>query len=262
MNLKTETAVKALAVTVLAISGAAVYAWGFEAHRMVASLAEQQLTPQAQKDVQRLLAMEPGATLASIATWADENRSRQTAAWHYVNLPQGDCNYVKARDCQNGACMVEAIIAQVAVPKSNAPDAERLTALKYVVHLVGDVHQPLHAGYASDKGGNTYQVQAFGKGTNLHAIWDSGLVNNWGGGPVGLKAELAASLSGPAVGAAPKASQWAEESCKIVAGPGFYPEWHVAGAEYLTFHAQILKSQLANAARRLAAVLNSIQGAR
>ena len=194
--------------------------------------------------------------MASIATWADENRSRQPAAWHYVNLPQGDCNYVKARDCPDGACVVEAISAQAAILKSNAPDAERLTALKYVVHLVGDVHQPLHAGYASDKGGNTYQVQAFGKGTNLHALWDSGLVNNWTGGPMVLKAELAASLSGKAMGAEPDAADWAEESCKIVAGPGFYPDGHVVGAEYAAAHGQALKARLAAAAQRLAAVLN------
>lgn len=167
MNLR--TVVKVLAIPALAVSGATSHAWGFEAHRLIASLAEQQLTPQAQKEIQRLLALEPGATLASISTWADENKSRRTAAWHYVNLPHGDCNYVKARDCPDGACVVEALTAQSAVLKSNAPDAERLTALKYVVHLVGDVHQPLHAGYASDKGGSTYQVQAFGKGKNLHA---------------------------------------------------------------------------------------------
>ena len=131
----------------------------------------------------------------------DENRSRQTAAWHYVNLPQGDCDYVKARDCRDGAWVVEALTAQASILKSNAPDAERPTALKYVVHLVGDVHQPLHAGYASDKGGNTYQVQAFDEGMNLHALWDSGLLNNCSGGPAAFKGDLAANLSGRAAGA-------------------------------------------------------------
>ena len=260
MNLR--TVVKAFAVTALGLSGVSGHAWGFEAHRMIANLAEQQLTPQALKEIQRLLALEPGATLASISTWADENRSRQTAAWHYVNLPQGDCNYVKARDCPDGACVVEALNAQAAILKSNAPDAERLTALKYVVHLAGVVHQPLHAGYASDKGGNTYQVQAFGKGTNLHALWDSGLVNNWPGGPAALKGDFAASQSGPAPDAAPNAAKWAEESCRVVAAPGFYPDGHVVGAEYLASHSQALKAQLAAAARRLAAVLNSSQGER
>ena len=260
MNLR--TLVQVLAGTALGLSGVSGHAWGFEAHRMIASLAEQQLTPQAQKEIQRLLALEPGATLASISTWADENRSRQTAAWHYVNLPQGDCNYVKARDCAAGACVVEALTAQAAILKSGAPDAERLTALKYVVHLAGDVHQPLHAGYSSDKGGNTYQVQAFCKGTNLHALWDSRLINNWPGGSAALTADLASSQSGPATGAAPDAAKWAEESCKIVAAPGFYPNGHIVGAEYLASHGQALRAQLAAAARRLAAVLNSSSAGR
>lgn len=235
---------------------------------MIASLAEQHLTPQAQKEVQRLLALEQGTTLSSLATWADENRSRQTAAWHYVNLPQGqghgDCNYVKARDCPDGNCVVEALTAQVGILKSNAPDAQRLTALKYVVHLVADVHQPLHAGYASDKGGNTYQVQAFGKdagkGTNLHALWDSGLINNWSGGPAVLRANLEAALagrlSGPPVAAEPDAAKWAEESCEIVAAKGFYPDGHVAGTEYLVEHSKALIARLASAAQRQAEVLN------
>ena len=73
---------------------------------------------------------------------------------------------------------MEAIDRQAEVLKSNAPSEKRLNALKYLVHLVGDVYQPLHAGYLDDKGGNTYQLQAFMRGSNLHAFWDSGLIKN------------------------------------------------------------------------------------
>jgi len=103
---------------------------------------------------------------------------------------------------------------------------------------------------------------SFGKGTNLHALWDSGLVRNWPGGPAALKGDLAASPSGPAVGAAPDAAKWAEESCSIVEAPGFYPDGHIVGTDYLASHGPALKAQLANSARRLAAVLNSTQGER
>ena len=71
-----------------------------------------------------------------------------------------------------------AIDRQAEVLKSNALPEKRLNALKYLVHLAGDVHQPLHAGYLNDKGGNTYQLQAFMRGSNLHALWDSGLIKN------------------------------------------------------------------------------------
>ena len=122
---------------------------------MIAAEAQQLLTPAARAEVDRLLALEPGATLASISTWADETRSPGTASWHYVNFPRdAGCAYEAPRDCPGDACVVGAIARQEAVLTSTAADAEKLVALKYLVHFVGDVHQPLHAGYADDKGGN------------------------------------------------------------------------------------------------------------
>ncbi|PTT92483.1 endonuclease, partial [Pelomonas sp. HMWF004] len=146
-----------IAIATLTVASLA-HAWGAEGHRLIAELAQDQLTPAARAQVARILEQEPGATMASISTWADEVRSRETAAWHYVNPPEGSCSYEPARDCPGGDCVVEAINAQAAILKSKAPDAVRLSALKWVVHLVGDVHQPLHAGFKGDKGGNLYQV--------------------------------------------------------------------------------------------------------
>ncbi len=81
-------------------------------------------------------------------------------------------------DCPDGNCVVAAIDRQLQVLKSNAPAGRRLLALKYFVHLAADVHQPLHAGYAEDRHGNMYQLQAFMRGSNLHALWDFGLIKN------------------------------------------------------------------------------------
>ena len=140
----------------LALVPPAVLAWGTQGHQVIALLAEQQLSSQARLEVTRLLALEPGETLASISTWADEQRSPQTAARHYVNFPRDSCSYDANRDCPDGKCVVEAINRQAQILQSTTADEKRLTALKYLVHLVGDVHQPLHAGYQDDKGGNTY----------------------------------------------------------------------------------------------------------
>lgn len=194
--------------------------WGAEGHRLIGDLAERQLTPTARAEVSRLLAAEPGSSLASIATWADEIRSRETASWHYVNPPPGNCSYERARDCEEGQCAVEALATQVNILKSKIPDDARLSALKWVVHLVGDVHQPLHAGFKGDKGGNLYQVQAFGRGTNLHSLWGGVLIRNSAGGLDALRAATASPEV--AVAAAPEAGAWAMESCKIVVTPGFY----------------------------------------
>jgi hypothetical protein len=143
------------------------HAWGTQGHQVIANLAYAQLTSKAKAEVDRLLALEPGATLASISTWADETRNKTSASWHYVNFPRDTCTYDPARDCPDGQCVVCAIDEQLAILASNTTDEKRLVALKYVVHLVADIHQPLHAGYADDRGGNKYQTQAFGRGTSL-----------------------------------------------------------------------------------------------
>lgn len=235
--------------------GAAVsaHAWGRDVHRLVAELATERLTPAASAEVDRLLASEPGATLASIATWADEVRSPTIAAWHYVNFRQGEpCVYTEAL-CPAGACVVAAIDRQAGVLASSAADDHRLKALKYVVHFVADLHQPLHAGFFEDRGGNRFQVQAFGRGTNLHAVWDTGLIENWPGGLEALTAEV--RRSGMAHEQA-TTRQWAEHSCRIVASPEFYPLGHKLDENYRRQWSTTLSKQLARAADRLAAVLN------
>lgn len=231
-------------------------AFGSEGHHIVANIAERQLSDRARSEVARLLALEPGARLASISTWADDTRTPSTAAWHYVNLPRdADCRYDAARDCPDGQCVVGAIERQRKVLASAASDAERLKALKYLVHFVADVHQPLHAGYADDRGGNKYQVQAFGRGTNLHALWDTGLIERSPGALSALLAESsAAGFDTPDVS---MPEQWAEESCRIVAADGFYPSGHKIDADYLQRMVPTLKERLAAAGRRLATLLNN-----
>jgi len=154
-------------------------AWGSEGHQVIALIAQSQLTPKARGEVDRLLKLEPGATLDSVSTWADEHRNPSTAPWHYVNFPRETCVYEQARDCPDGKCVVGAIERQSKILAFATTDEERLAALKFLVHFVGDVHQPLHAGYLDDKGGNTYQLQAFMRGTNLHALWDTVIIRSF-----------------------------------------------------------------------------------
>lgn len=236
------------------LASSAAHAWGAEGHRLIGEMAEAQLTPAARAEVARLLAAEPGATMSSVSTWADEIRSRETASWHYVNPPPGDCSYERGRDCEDGRCAVEALNKQVTVLKSKASDAERLTALKWVIHLVGDIHQPLHAGFKGDKGGNLYQVQAFGRGTNLHSLWDGVLIRKRAGGIDALRAS--ASTPGVAAPALPQPAAWAVESCKVVISPGFYPDGRFIEQSYIAQWDPVLVVRLKSSAQRLAAALN------
>lgn len=231
-------------------------AWGPEGHQVIASLAEPLLTPAARQQVGRLLALEPGATLASVANWADESRSVETAAWHYVNFPRHTCVYDAPRDCPDGNCLVEAIAQQVAILQADVSDAHRLTALKYLVHLVGDLHQPLHAGYRDDRGGNTYQLQVFMRGSNLHAFWDSGLIYALNENAETLTARLSRKL--PSVADTTwTAAQAAQESCSIVRTPGFYPERRVGG-DYIQRFTPVVEQRLQRAGSRLAGLLNRL----
>lgn len=260
--MSTKKIARRVAALLLLAVPLAAQAWGFEGHKLIASLAERQLSPAARAEVQRLLAQEPGATMASVSTWADEHRSPTTGPWHYVNFPAGDCSYVPVRDCADGACVIEALHRQTARLKSRRnDDAERLLALKYVIHFVGDIHQPLHAGHAHDKGGNSHQLQAFGRGSNLHSLWDTGLIMNRDGGAQALREQLAGAPAREASPAAPRAAAWALESCRIVAQTDFYPEGRHVGAEYRDAHAATLEARLQAAAERLAAALNEALGA-
>lgn len=185
-------------------------------------------------------------------------RTEADERWHYVNVPPAaNCHYVPARDCPNGECVVGAIERQVSILRSKAPDDERLRALKYLIHFMGDVHQPLHAGHGEDKGGNTFQLQAYEQGTNLHALWDTGLLIHW---PEGIGA-LERAASQPIRQTDPgNAMRWAEQSCRIVGEDWFYPPTHVLDEAYVTRANPIVARQLRLAAARLAAVLNRVLG--
>jgi hypothetical protein len=245
-------------------------AWGGQGHRLVARIADSELTPQAHAEVARLLAGEPDPTLAGVATWADDLRKsdptlgKRSAPWHYVNLAENDCGYVPPRDCPNGECVVEALKAQTAIladPNHSLP--MRRQALKFVVHFVGDIHQPMHAGYAHDKGGNDFQLQFNGKGTNLHSLWDSGMLfDRHLDDDAYLKQLLAlprpAADSGPAL--PPPSAVWAQASCRIAITPGVYPASHVLPDDYVATWRPVAEAQLRLAGDRLAEILNAALG--
>ena len=248
-----------LAALALLVCPGAVQAWGVEGHQVIALLAQQQLTPTARHEVERLLALEPGSTLASVASWADEHRTLQTMTWHYVNFPPGDCHYVPERDCPGGQCVVAALEREEALLRSAPTDPERLTALKYVVHFAGDLHQPLHAGYLEDRGGNDYALRYLLRRSNLHAFWDSGMIRLLGEDADTLAQRLAASPVDAAALHNWSPAEVAQESCRLVAAPGFYPP-HLADADYVRRYTPVLESRLRLAGARLAELLNRLLG--
>jgi hypothetical protein len=246
--------VRGLLLLVLCALESQAFAWGSQGHQVIANVAWQALTPKSRDEVSQLLATEPGQTLESIATWADEHRSPATSSWHYVNFPRNSCKFEPERDCAGGQCVVGAIEKNLSVLASNADDKARLKALKYLVHLVGDIHQPLHAGYKDDRGGNTYSLRAFMRQSNLHSVWDSGLIAQLDLDNQALTRILQRSVAPKEVREISVVGM-AEESCRLVASPGFYPEEKVT-QEYVQRFMPLLQQRLSTAGYRLAAVIN------
>lgn len=263
--MKTRILLLLLLVVVLLALPMAASAWSAFGHRLVAALAADQLTARTQAQIVELLQGEAEPTLPGIATWADQLRDndpdlgKRSAKWHYVNMPEGTCDYVPARDCRNGDCLIEAIRKQTAIlSDTSRPRGERAQALKFVVHFIGDVHQPLHVGLGRDRGGNDVQVNLDGKGMNLHSLWDRELLASTGRGQAGYTEHLQALPP-------PKARQgtvedWARESCDIVATPGFYPPRATLDHDYVRRWTPVAETRLRLAGQRLARVLNDALG--
>lgn len=258
---------------VLSLAAPLAMAWGPLGHSIVADLAQRQLSPEASAEVQRLLAPDHTRQLAYIASWPDMIQDdpgqaglwQQTRRQHYINFGSADCRYVPERDCRGGQCVVAGLQHYVEVLSDRKlPDAQRLQALKFVVHFVGDEHQPLHDGYRDDKGGNAYQVQFDGRGSNLHRVWDSGLLGTRHLGWQAYADKLAAEgpLGAPDFNATgvERYAAWAEASCRITRDQGVYPAGHVIEASYVTSRLPIAEQQLRIAGRHLAEVLNESLG--
>lgn len=252
-----------LSLTALVFVVQPARAWGPQGHRVIAELAEARLTPAARAEVDRLLAQDPGATLASVASWADETRSPETLRWHFVNLPRNaGCRYDAARDCAGGQCVVAALQTQLGVLASTtASPRSRYDALRYVVHFAGDIHQPLHVAFGDDRGGNGYQISVAGEGSNLHAWWDSGMIRRHGASDADLRRALAAKPPLLATIAAGSPADWVREGCELASSPGFYPPHRLDAAAYQQRWWPVVDQRLRLAGERLARMLNQALGA-
>jgi hypothetical protein len=162
----------------LAQTSTPALAWGMRGHHVVARIAEKLLTDKARAGVRELL--DPGEDMAAASTYADEHKReiRGSAPWHYVNVPIDEDRYRDEFCDPTVGCIVSKIEEFRATLKDKSkPRAERQMALRFLIHLVGDLHQPLHVGDNRDRGGNDTQVRFFDKGSNLHKVWDIDLMD-------------------------------------------------------------------------------------
>jgi len=239
--------------------------WGPLGHHVVAEVALARLEPRVAAETRHLLG---GENITDVSSWADDIRRAQpeTAPWHYVDIEIIDSSYVPSRDCKKDACIVAALGAQTAIlGDATRPDSERAVALKWIVHLVGDIHQPLHAGERGDRGGNDVKVTFEGRQTNLHALWDSGLLTSYGQSDdelvhailaeIGRRKDIAALSEGTPV-------EWAVESHDIARDMVYrlLPNSLVIDQAYADAARPVIQERLLRGGIRLAALLNRVLG--
>ena len=264
----------------LALSTGSAWAWGQEGHSIIAEIAQRRLTPQAIAQIGRLL--RPNHSLASIGSWADDVRDArpETYNWHFVDIPIAEEHYAGGKHCRatdKGDCIVAELDRLKSELRCAPTDDAKREALKFAVHFVGDIHQPLHT-VDEARGGNDISVEvrmAGGKTcrggpcpvrsyrSNFHALWDTGLIQatTWSWGAYVERLEggmLTEAAPGDSVG---PVAAWAEETHKQAQlAWNALPSTHLVDDGYYQTVLPILDTQLAVAGLRLARFLNEAYG--
>lgn len=237
------------------------FAWGKTGHRIVGQVAETYLSEPAANAVQEILGPEG---LAEASDWPDYMRSNpdsfwrsEANPWHYVTIPEG-MTYAEVTPPEGGdAIMALAKFRAIAMDK-NAPLEDRQLALRFIVHLVGDLQQPLHAGNGTDRGGNWVDVYFFEELSNLHEVWDEKLIQHEELSYTEWASWLVQKITPDDLGewGAATPAQWADESAAI--RDTIYPESQILSYDYAYLARPILNQQLSKGGVRLAAYLNAM----
>lgn len=236
-----------------------VHAWGQTGHRVTGQIAELYLSDKAKAAI---LLIYENESLAEISTYPDENRANPSEFWqkeagpyHYVTVPKGK-TYKDVTAPKHGDSYTAIKRFTLVLKDKKAAKADKQIALQLIVHIIGDLHQPLHAGDGSDRGGNDLKLKFFWEDSNLHRVWDSGLIN---------KRELSftewTNFLAPKITPA-QFDAWQtidplvyiQESTKI--RDTIYPDSDSISWQYLYDHSPTVKRRLQQAGVRIAAHLN------
>ena len=260
MNTGQIVAALLLSVSAIAIPQQ-VMAWGKTGHRVIADIGEKQLSGEARANVELILGVE---TLAESSNWPDEMRSSDDVYWkktanpyHYVTVPAGK-TYAEVGAPQEGDAYVALEKFAKILRDPGASRDEKQKALRFAVHIIGDLHQPLHAGNGTDKGGNDVKVSFFGKSTNLHSVWDSAMVDYEQLSYTDYERILQRRLTPEHVIAwsTADANIWIAESAAL--RDKIYPKSDDISYRYIFEHKDQMDERLAQGGVRVAAWLNSV----
>ncbi|MEE4175585.1 MAG: S1/P1 nuclease [Xanthomonadales bacterium] len=236
-------------------------AWGARGHGAIGVLAVEQLSPEARGALAELLGATDLDVIVSACVWSDTWRGlgdgRDQSRWHYVNIDPDSTAYQRGRDCPEGdQCVTAQVNAHAAALADTSLDREsRRLAFKGLCHFTGDLHQPLHVGYADDRGGNDITIRYRAREMNLHRYWDSAVIE----ARTDTLAELVALLRErphQAVGSWQPADTlaWTNESWSLTRNFA-YPPTHTVDEGFETRSWNVMQQQLDVGAARLAAIL-------
>jgi hypothetical protein len=249
-----------LGLSLLCIS-VQVLGWGQTGHRVTGAIAEQYLTPEAKIAIEGILLNED---LAEASTWADEMRSnpelfwqKTSSPWHYVSVPQG-INYVEvgAPDKGDAYSALDRFASTLKDPKTSMTDKQ--LALRFIVHIIGDLHQPMHAGNGTDRGGNDVKLKFMCQDSNLHRVWDSGMIDHRGLSYTEWTARLSRKMTAEQVKSwmEPDPLVWIAESIEL--RDKAYPEADEISWDYIYQHVPTATLRLQMGGVRIAGYLNML----
>lgn len=241
-------------------------AWGQQGHRIVGAGALLLLDDSAHLAVKDILGGEPETTIGEACFWPDTVRETPEWGWsspmHYVNIPHSALHYERQRDCPDGMCVTEAILKYASeLSRPGLKPERRRQAFSWLCHLVGDLHQPFHAGYRDDRGGNSVEIEYLGEAGNLHQFWDRMLIRSrLGQGDQWSRPDneeewlKTADTWDPA-----DVAQWTDESHSLVNTYG-YPAGAVIDQAFADQAWLVIRQQWQKASHRLALILNTTLG--
>ncbi len=241
-----------------------VPAWSSPGHNAIGVLAISRLQDNTRDRLGDIVGTPDEAAIDKACNWPDVIREEDAWEWskplHYVNIPRGDFSYLESRDCPDGLCVTEAIkryAAELANPAHS--QQERWEAFAWLCHLVADLHQPMHAGFADDRGGNDFEFTFDDETINLHYFWDRVLVEQHAGDWQALLRQLQ-SAPAPVLDPGWKPTDvddWTDES-HALAVDGAYPPAEGINKAWEQRAWKIAFERLNLAAARLALIFETI----